>query len=153
MLLMSACSMFSDSTVETIPVQLTISASDNINPSKLSKANPVVLRLYQLSAIDVFESAQVLDLFQQDASTLATSLVKKQTISGVLPKEQRKITLDVATKAKYIAVFAQFSDYSQAKTKAWLDISNVEDLENITLSIESLTVNMQIPVEDSFWSW
>lgn len=84
---------------------------------------------------------------------MATSLIKKQSIASILPNEQRQITLDVATEAKFIAIFAQFSEYSQAKTKTWLDISKVEDLENITLSIESLTINMQTPAEDSFWSW
>ncbi len=150
---LSACSMFGDSTPKETPVKLSISASDNINPSQLSKANPVVLRFYQLSAIEAFESAQVLDLYKQDSTTLADALIKKQTISSILPNELRQITLALQPNTKFLAVFAQFSDYSQAKTKAWLDISKIDDLENITLSIESLTINMQEATEDSFWSW
>jgi len=150
---LSGCSLFSDSAPTETPVKLSISASDNINPSQLSKANPVVLKFYQLSAIDAFESAQMLDLYKQDATILAKTLIKRQTISSILPKEQRQITLALQPGTKFLAVFAQFSNYSQAKTKAWLDISKIDDLENITLSIESLTINMQVAVEDSFWSW
>ncbi len=152
---MSACSMFSSSDEEEEPVELKmiLQASDNINPSQESKGNPVVINLYQLKSVDAFKSAQVLDLFEKDISVLADDLVKKQTFASVLPLEKRVNTLAIAQGTKYLAVFVQFSNYSQAKTKAWLEIKEIEDIEHVTISIDSLTVNFESVLEDSFWSW
>jgi len=152
---MSACSMFSSSDEEEEPVELKmiLQASDNINPSPESKGNPVVINLYQLKSVDAFKSAQVLDLFEKDISILAEDLVKKQTFASVLPLEKRVDTLAIAQGTKYLAVFVQFSNYSQAKTKAWLEIKELEDIEHVTISIDSLTVNFESVVDDSFWSW
>ncbi len=128
-----------------------LNAGENINPSSLSSANPVVVRIYQLSAIADFKGAQVLDLYQKDSELLAQSLLHKQELRSVLPNEQRKLQLSIQPGTKYIAVFSQFSNYAQAKNKAWLDVSNIDELASITLSIESLSVNMQPVLVESFW--
>jgi len=148
--LLNACS---SNTPEPTLLKLTLNAGEKINPSQLSSANPVVLRLYQLSAIEDFKSAQVLDLYQEDAKLLASSLLYKQSIGSVLPSEQRSLQLSIQPGTKYLAVFSQFSNYPQAKSKAWLDITNIDELASITLSIESLSVNMQPVLVESFWSW
>lgn len=148
---LTACS--SNNAPEPIPLTLVLNAGENINPSELSSANPVVIRIYQLSSIDDFKNAQVLDLYQKDTQLLANSLTKKQNLNSVLPKEQRTLPLSIQPGTKYLAVFAQFSNYPQAKSKAWLDVSKIDELASITLSIESLSVNIQAVLTDSFWSW
>ena len=113
----------------------------------------MVIKLYQLNSVDTFKSAQVLDLYQEDTKVLSDSLIKKHTLASLVPKEKRTIDIELQAGTKYLAVFAQFSNYSQAKTRAWLDVSNLEDVKNITISIDSLTVNMQTIEQESFWSW
>lgn len=71
----------------------------------------------------------------------------------MIPKEKRKLNIELLSGTKYLAVFVQFSNYSQAKTRAWLDVSNLDDIKNITISIDSLTVNIQSIEQESFWSW
>lgn len=148
--LMIGCS---SSQPEPVKVNLMIKASDNINPSQLSDANPVVMRLYQLSALEDFDSAQVLDLYQQDTKVLAKTLIQKHKLNSVLPNEQKTIVITLQPTTKFLAVFAQFSDYSQAKTKASVNVTKVEDIDSISLSIASLSVNMQPTLIESFWSW
>ncbi|MCJ8318838.1 MAG: type VI secretion system lipoprotein TssJ [Colwellia sp.] len=150
---MSACSVFSSTEPEPVELKMILQASDNINPSDVSNANPVVVNLYQLKSIDAFQSAQILDLFEKDISVLADDLVKRQTLASVLPLEKRVTTLAVAQGTKFLAVFVQFSNYSQAKTRAWIEIKDVEDIEHVTISIDSLTVNFESVKEDSFWPW
>jgi type VI secretion system VasD/TssJ family lipoprotein len=74
---------------EPIILNLVINASDDINPSPFSAANPVVINLYQLTALDDFNSAQVLDLYQQDTKFLAATLIQKQNLYSFLPNEQK----------------------------------------------------------------
>jgi type VI secretion system protein VasD len=152
---LSACSVFSSSDEEEAPVgvKLLLKAGDNINPSQMSKRNPVVVNLYQLKDIETFKSSEVLDLYEKDISILADDLVNKQVIGSVLPQEKRAVTLAVAQGTKYLAVFVQFSNYSQAKAKAWLEVKEIDDIEQINISIDSLTVNIEPLIEDSFWSW
>ncbi|SFC12654.1 type VI secretion system lipoprotein TssJ [Pseudoalteromonas denitrificans] len=153
-LVLSGCSVFSGpDEPEPVLLAVTLNAGKNINPSKLSEANPVVIRIYQLKSIDTFKSAQVLDLFQQDATILADSLIQKQVLASLVPKEKRNLEIELLSGTKYLAVFVQFSNYSQAKTKAWLDVSKFEDIKNINVSIDSLTINMQEIPQESFWSW
>jgi len=147
---LSACSSSSEEE-DPIEVKLLLKASDNINPSQMSKSNPVVVNLYQLKSADAFKSSQVLDLYEKDILILADDLVNKQIIGSVLPKEKRTITLAIAPRTKYIAVFVQFSNYSQAKAKAWLEVKEIDDIEQINISIDSLTVNIEQVIEDSFW--
>ena len=152
----SACSIFSSSDEEDeepIELKLQIKASDNINPSSMSKGNPVVVNLYQLKGVEAFQSAQILDLFEKDSSILAETLVKKQILASVLPEEKRTQTLAIAQGTKYLAVFVQFANYSQAKAKAWLEIKELDDIEYVTISIDSLTVNIESRVEESIWPW
>jgi type VI secretion system protein VasD len=138
---------------EPIILNLVINASDDINPSPFSAANPVVINLYQLTALDDFNSAQVLDLYQQDTKFLAATLIQKQNLYSFLPNEQKTISITIQPTTNILAVFAQFSDYSQAKTKASVNISKIEDIESISLTIASLSVNLQPTIIKSFWSW
>ena len=150
----SACSVFSNSEEEEeepVELKLQIKASDNINPSSVSKGNPVVVNLYQLKGVEAFQSAQILDLFEKDSSILAETLVKKQILASVLPEEKRTQTLAIAQGTKYLAVFVQFSNYSQAKARAWLEIKEIDDIEQVNILIDSLTVNIEPVIEESFW--
>jgi type VI secretion system protein VasD len=149
---LSACSSSSEEQ-EPIEIKLLLKAGDNINPSQVSKRNPVVVNLYQLKGIDTFISSEILDLYEKDISILADDLVNKQVIGSVLPQEQRAVPLAIAQGTKYLAVFVQFSNYSQAKAKAWLEVKEIDDIEQINISIDSLTVNIEPVIEESFWSW
>jgi len=150
---LSACSSSSSEEQEPIKIKLLLKADDNINPSQVSKRNPVVVNLYQLKDIDTFKSSEILDLYEKDISILADDLVNKQVIGSVLPQEQRVVPFAISQGTKYVAVFVQFSYYSQAKAKAWLEVKEIDDIEQINISINSLTVNIESVIEESFWSW
>ena len=149
----SGCSVFSseDEEEEPIALKLVLNASENINPSQASAGNPVVVNLYQLKSIDAFKSSQILDLYEKDTSILAKDLVSKQTLGSVLPKEKREITLAIDQGTKFLAVFVQFANYSQAKARSWLEIKEIEDIEQVNILIDSLTVNIEPVIEESFW--
>lgn len=150
-LLSCGCSsMFGSDEPEVITYPLTIVAGNDINPSQLSQANPVIVHLYQLNALEPFQSAEVIDLYRQDATLLAETLMKKTSLPSLLPNENRKLEINILPGTKYLAVFVEFANYGQAKTKAWVDVSKVEDLEGFTVAIDLLTLNIQL-IEDSGW--
>jgi|GEM_PF-2093422 len=149
----SACSVFSseEKEEESIELKLVLKASDNINPSQVSTGNPVVVNLYQLKNVDAFKSSQILDLFEKDTSILAKDLVSKRILGSVLPQEKREVTLSIDQGTKFLVVFVQFSNYSQAKARAWLEIKEIDDIEQVNILIDSLTVNIEPVIKESFW--
>ncbi len=152
-LLSSCTSLFGDDEPEPTLLTVNITTSSKINPSKLSEGNPVVISFYQLTKVDAFKSAQALDLYQQDSKILAGTLIQKNTLLSLLPSKKSSINLTILPGTKYLAVFAQFSNYSQAKSTSWLDISKIDDIKNIEVSLDSLTINMFLAPKGSFWSW
>ena len=58
-------------------VNLTLSATADVNPTTSGQAAPVVVRVYQLASTSGFEGAEFFPLFNQDQSVLKTDLVKK----------------------------------------------------------------------------
>ena len=149
---LSACSLLGSDEPEPIILTISIQSSAHINPSQLSEANPLVVNLYQLKALDAFKSAQTLDLYQKDLTLLADTLIHKQTLATLLPNSKTTLSLTVLPGTKFIAVFAQFANYAQAKNKTWLDVSNLTADDTISISIDSLSVNIISPPKTNFWS-
>jgi type VI secretion system protein VasD len=152
---LGGCSVFSDSDDIEPPVELktVISAGSNINPSDNNNANPVVVNVYQLKSTRAFESAQVLDLLLKDTAVLAEDLIRKDTLDTVLPADKRTISLAIDSSTQYLAVFGQFSNYSQAKTKAWVELKELDDIEHINISVESLSINITSVEDEGIWPW
>lgn len=150
-LLLLACS--SSPEPSAVPVSLAISAGAELNPSSRSKANPVIIRVYQLNALEPFKSTENLALYQKDSTLLAESLVDKKILKALLPNETRTVALDLNPQTKYLAVFAEFSDYAEAKAISWVDVTklDLDDLEQFNLSVSALSVNLKAQLDEGWW--
>ena len=144
-------SLFGPDKPQAVGYSLFIKAGADINPSRLSRANPVVLYLYQLNALEPFKSAQVIDLYRRDATLLANTLVHKTSLKSLLPNEQRTLEISIQPGAKYLAVFAEFSNYGQAKTRAWVDVSKLDKISSFNVSVNLLTVRIVSNKDDDSW--
>lgn len=120
-----------------------IEAGPNANQYNDS-ANPIVLRLYQLSSRTEFEAAEFWGIFNNDAPDLAGTILDKRSLSPLYPGEKRLVAFDLQPDVFYIAAFAEFSDYENQKFKAVVPISDKRLDNGVTISVTSSGVSIQL---------
>ena len=98
-------------------VQLTIEASPDANPDGAGRPSPVVVRVYELSTSNSFETGDFFQLFEQPEATLGADL--RGTADIVVPPGGRQsLSREVSDDTRYIGVLANFRDIDQAR---WRD--------------------------------
>ncbi|WP_448565356.1 type VI secretion system lipoprotein TssJ [Thalassotalea ganghwensis] len=124
-------------------VKLDVVATDNLNLNQFDEALPVVLRIYQLSDIQGFNSATFEQLWKSDKSVLANSLitVEERTVN---PSDRLTIAFEQAEEAKYVAVFALFRDRSADKWRVFheLDSGTVQLSTSLDVMLTSNSVSL-----------
>jgi type VI secretion system protein VasD len=102
-------------------VDLTLSASSDVNPTAGGQAAPVVVRVYQLASASGFEGAEFFALFNQDQSVLKTDLVKKDEFL-LSPGQNKTTTLMPTDQVTTLGIFAAYRDFQHTKWRATVPI-------------------------------
>lgn len=134
-----------------MPVNKTLSvqAGPNINEYN-NAANPIVLRLYQLSSRSEFEAASFWDIFNDDGPDLAGVVLDKRSLSPLYPGETRLVAFDLEPDVFFLGAFAEFADFNTQQFRAAVPI-DVERLDNgVTVSVTTSGVSIQFrnPVDE-----
>jgi type VI secretion system protein VasD len=87
-------------------LQITISASADINPGPSGKAAPLSITLYVLRSPGKFQSLDYFALKDRGSSELASDLVTSSSVS-VRPGEKKTVSLTASPDAGYIGVAAR----------------------------------------------
>ncbi len=129
--ILSGCGIFGGtSEPEPVILDLTISASKNLNPDIEKRASPIVIRIYQLTQIDTFNNSDFFALYENDQSILAKDLKYREEIE-IKPGQSSVKPLEINAASKYIAVLAAFRDLDRAQWKSFLEIDplNLQSLK------------------------
>ncbi len=102
-------------------VSLTLAATADANPDPAGQGAPVVLRVYQLASTAAFGNAEFFDLFNQDAATLKTDLIKRDDVV-LAPGQTKTVTLMPTDQVKSVGIFAGYRDYAHATWRAAADV-------------------------------
>ena len=132
------------------PYTLTIATDATVNASENNSANPVVVRLYQLTDVQLFKQLPFIDLYEQDLELLSANLVSKQVLPIVLPNSKTEHTIDVNQTTQYIAVLVEFVDYQNGVTKAFSTLP-AEDEQFLQLNIEGVNASLNVITPESSW--
>lgn len=127
-----------------MPVNKTLSvqAGPNINQYN-DAANPIVLRLYQLSSRSEFEAASFWDIFNDNGPDLAGVVLDKRSLSPLYPGETRLVAFDLEPDVFFLGAFAEFADFNTQQFRAAVPI-DAERLDNgVTVSVTSSGVSIQ----------
>lgn len=102
-------------------VQVTLEAKPSVNPDSTGRPSPVVVRVYELKSVALFESSDFFALFEKDRETLGGEMVRADEFN-LSPGDRRSFerVLDPAT--RYIAVVAGFRDLERARWRASLPV-------------------------------
>ena len=104
-------------------LHLTFKADADINPDDKKRPSPLFLRMYELKATKQFEKANFIDLFERDSEILGADLVAKQTLKRLKPGDERTDKFVLKPDTRYVALFAEFLQYKDAKFKVIVPIA------------------------------
>jgi type VI secretion system protein VasD len=113
-------------------VNISMTAAANANPDTDGKGAPVSLRVYQLGSQAGFVGAEFFPLYNTDAATLGTDLVKRDDFI-LAPGATKTTTLTPRDDVKSIGVFAAYRDFQHATWRAAADIPP-HQVTNITVT-------------------
>ncbi|MRI32672.1 type VI secretion system lipoprotein TssJ [Endozoicomonas sp. OPT23] len=161
---LTGCSVFSSGQKDTTApaggnLKLVVVADYDLNPNDRGEASPLKIRVYELSAGDLFEQSAFLDLYDQDSATLQDSLIKMHRIPVQYPGQTTEINLTLNTATRFIGVLAEFSRYQEADARA-VGVVKPDRSHIAHLTIEGnrlfLTLKPELTVIDqakTLWQW
>lgn len=147
-LFLAGCS--SDPTPVVSQYNLHIKTDPLMNPSDANEANPVVVRLYQLTDAQMFKQLPFIDLYTDDVQLLSANLVSKQILPVVLPNTEVDQVLDINATTQYVAVLVEFVDYQNSESKAFSTLP-IEENQFLQLNIQGAKASLSIVTPDSAW--
>lgn len=98
-------------------LKLQITSSAEINPDEKKQSSPVFIRLYELKSLKAFEAANFIDIYESDVDTLGDTFIAKQELKRVVPGTERVEHFVLSKDTRYVALFAEFYRYKDAKAK------------------------------------
>lgn len=113
-------------------INLQIEAGGDINPDIDGRGSPVMLRIYELKEVSVFNSADFFALFDKEQATLSSDLVRKQEFL-LKPGETKALILEPGTDVKNIGFFAAFR---QLDTAQWRALAPVKPHQTISFKLK-----------------
>ncbi len=118
-------------------VNVTLQTTADVNPGADGQGAPVALRLYQLASPANFAAAEFFPLYNDDAGTLKSDLVRREDFllaPGLsAPGQARTETIMPNDQVKAIGVFAALRDFRRANWRGAADIP-AHRTTNITVS-------------------
>ncbi|MFC3152729.1 type VI secretion system lipoprotein TssJ [Litoribrevibacter euphylliae] len=124
-----------------------ISVGDEVNPYGGNKSHPIVLRVYQLSESGTFQKSGFIDLYRKDIEVLGGSLVDVHNVPPLVPGEQYTLALDIHRQSQYLAVFAEFANYDNAKSKAVIKLPQDSEAQ-LVIRVSGLSVSITEATDD-----
>lgn len=109
---------------------LTLVADGNINPDDNKRPSPVFIRLYELKSPTAFNKADFIDLYERDEELIGRDLIGKQVLKALTPGEERVEKMVLQSGTRYIALYAEFSQYRGASYKVIFPVTENNVIKN-----------------------
>ena len=105
--------------------------------------HPVVLRLYQLTAKEKFENLSFINIFDNNHPELVGEIVARQTLPSIYPNETQIVDVDLVETTRFLAVFAEFADFTQQQFRdvKYVDHTVFEQGINIHIGPSGVTMH------------
>ncbi len=118
--ILTGCSLFTP--IPDSP-QLSLTTGPGLNPDIENRSSPVVLRIYELTDVANFEQKEFFDIYDNDKTSLADTLVRKRELE-LNPNESRTLTLAVDEKTRYLGLLAAFRQLDDAKWRVIIPLQS-----------------------------
>ncbi|TFY90527.1 type VI secretion system lipoprotein TssJ [Pseudomonas kairouanensis] len=119
--LLAGCSSFSPFSTLT-KLDLTLTASDEVNPDQHGRPSPVVVQLLALRHPVAFENADFFSLYGRAEQTLSKDWVAGEELE-LRPGEQKVLKLSVDPHSRYVGVLAAYRDLPHVQWRTVLPMA------------------------------
>lgn len=96
-----------------VPFELTIMASERLNPTESGRASPVVVRVFELADRGFFRSADIFTLLGEESGASNAEVIEVQGFS-MMPGEIRVVRRLATLGARYVGVVAGYRDVERS---------------------------------------
>ena len=124
-------------------LKLTFKVAADINPDDNNQPSPLFVRFYQLKSAQIFEKTDFIDIFERDQEAFGADIVSKQQLKAFAPGESRTERFVLNPGVRYIAIYAEFSQYTGAAYKVVFPVTENNVIRNqasIQISGKTLTL-------------
>ncbi len=121
------------------PLEITIIADSNINPSPTGNPAPLTIDLYTLKSLGTFERVDFFQLKEDGSSLLADDLVDRRRVA-IHPGETKIIVLKANEPGLQIGVAAAYRAIDSAKWRAGIP---VDDSTNFIVRAGRAVISLQ----------
>lgn len=112
-------------------VKMEFSIDEFVNPDEQDQASPVFVRLYELTDITQFESADFIDLYERDEDVLGKSFVARQELKPFIPGSVREESFVLDKETQYIGLFVEFFRYKDSKSTIVFPVTTTNVVRNL----------------------
>lgn len=141
-LLLAGCATLSPFSTMT-KLNLTLTASDQLNPDLNGRPSPVVVRLFELKHPVAFENADFFSLYERARETLSPDLVSSEELE-LRPGEVVELRLDIAGGGRYVGVLAAYRDLPQTRWRYTLPVAAAQLTEaSLTLDQDGIANTLE----------
>jgi type VI secretion system protein VasD len=121
-------------------LEVSVEASPNLNPNAEGRPSPIVLRFYELSSSDVFESSDFFTLYDTEMATLGKFIVFRDEMN-INPGQLKKFSREAKPEARYIGVIAAYRDLDNARWRGVIELKPHKK-NKIMIHLGSLSVSI-----------
>ncbi len=124
-------------------LKLEIYADKYINPDEQDQSSPVYIRFYELTSEKLFENADFIDLFERDKEILGNTFIARTMLKRIVPSTLRTERFVLSEDTRYIALFAEFYRYKDAKTMIFFPVTSSNVVRNsIRINVKGNTISL-----------
>jgi type VI secretion system protein VasD len=110
------------------------------NPDVTGRASPVVVRVYELKSLALFNTADFFSLFEKERETLGTELVGREEYD-LRPAETRPYQRQLQPDTRFIGVVAAFRDLEKSSWRASVAVPQ-KSSATLTIGIDAKAVTV-----------
>lgn len=126
---------------DKVKVKSEITATADLNPDRNHRPSPVVLLMFQLSAVDAFNNADFFSLYDPAAATIAADMIERTEMT-IQPGEVRPFEAEFDEEARYVGFVAAFRDVENAQWRAVVPLPDKGFLKKV-FSRDKLLIQLQ----------
>lgn len=143
--LVAGCSSLSPFSTLT-KLDLTLTASDEVNPDLHGRPSPVVVQLLEMRHPVAFENADFFSLYSRAEQTLPKDWVSSEELE-LRPGEQMTLKLSVEPHSRYVGVLAAYRDLPHVQWRLVLPVGPGQ-LTRAEIVLDQTGIRMAAPHTD-----
>jgi type VI secretion system protein VasD len=98
-------------------LQVDFAVDPDINPDEMGKASPLFIRMYELKTPKMMKQADFIRIYENDKEVLGADFVAVHRLRRFKPGESRTERYVLDKQTRYVAFFAEFLKFKDAKYK------------------------------------